>query len=528
MGDSQVKEAETTARHQPEAPQNDRFETGRSGVEQKVNHELFTPGQSSQPAALAEASRLGSRADTPGYPMPGLLLTADKAQSRPTVLAQAEAGGKITDRPAEKPQRPALNNDGTVPLEPVSTKDVIPYLNGDGKGLPPIARDFKQIGINALRDKEAQDALKPQIHVAKTAGDNRYPLGSERNPYNSIQGAIDAAKPGTVINVHKNGNGSYNETLNILKSDIVLTTDPKNPAVIDLKNGRPQDGESAVTIGSGVHNVDIKNFEIKNFGNYQSAIKVEGFDIKNINIAGNNIHSANLAEAIRVYGTGATEKSKISNINILGNEVHDINLGELEAIPINGNVDGFRVIGNAGYKLNNIFIDAIGGEKVSRSDEFNQARNGEIDFNYAHGMSTRSNAPNNRHRGEYSAAAIYTDAAKGIKIRNNYIVGADFGIEVGSEHTGKSSTKVEVSGNIVQNAGFAWFGRGGDSARPGGASDSFANNNVVIGNPKDELQSNVERFPVSNNPFFKSVNDVTQLSSPIAALVRHNAKRARP
>ena len=38
MGDSQVKEAETTARHQPEAPQNDRFETGRSGVEQKVNH----------------------------------------------------------------------------------------------------------------------------------------------------------------------------------------------------------------------------------------------------------------------------------------------------------------------------------------------------------------------------------------------------------------------------------------------------------------------------------------------------------
>ncbi|MBL0187963.1 MAG: hypothetical protein IPP97_19715 [Candidatus Obscuribacter sp.] len=27
MGDSQVKEAETTARHQPEAPQNDRFET---------------------------------------------------------------------------------------------------------------------------------------------------------------------------------------------------------------------------------------------------------------------------------------------------------------------------------------------------------------------------------------------------------------------------------------------------------------------------------------------------------------------
>lgn len=502
MGEPLTSQAEVPVRHQPEAPQRN--------VEARVNDEVFKP-DSERPTSLLEASR---NREAPGYPMPGLILASDK--SRPG------------DAPAERPQRPALDKDGTVPSEPVSTRDAVAYLSGDGKGLPPIARDFKQIGMNALKDKEAQDALKPQLHVAKTGGDSRYPLGTERNPYPSIQKAIDAAKPGSVINVHRNGNDSYNETLNILKSDIVLTTDAKNPAVIDLKNGRPQDGESAITIGSGTHNVDIKNFEIKNFSNYQSAIKLEGSDIKNINIAGNNIHSANLAEAIRVYGTGATEKSKISNINILGNEVHDINLGELEAIPVNGNVDGFRVIGNAGYKLNNIFIDAIGGENISRSAEFNHARNGEIDFNYAHGMSTRSNAPNNRHRGEYSAAAIYTDAAKSIKIRNNYIVGADFGIEVGSEHTGKSSSKVEVSGNVIQNAGFAWLGRGGDKARPGGAEDSFAKNNVVIGNPKDELQSNVERFPVANNPFFKSVNDVTQLSSPLAALVRHNARRAKP
>ncbi len=411
---------------------------------------------------------------------------------------------------------------GPVPLERANPTDVKHYLEGGkgDKGLPPIAKDFMQVGRNELKEKEANDARKPQVHVSQKAGDSAFPLGSEKNPYLTIQSALDRAPEGSVINVHA-GPKPYNEHLSITRSDLVLSTDPKNPAVIDLENKGQAGHKAAIEVKSGVHDVDIKNFEIRNFSGDSSAIRVEGENISKINIVGNNIHSAKGAEAIGIYGKGADEKSKLSQINILSNDVHDLKLKELEAIPVNGNVDGFRVVGNSGRNLDNIFIDAIGGEGSSRDKSLDQARNGTIEFNYAKDISSRHNPSYN----SFAAAAIYSDGAKNLSIRNNFISNADFGIEIGSEHKGLSSSNAEVTGNIVKDSHYVWLGRGGDEARPGGARDSYAKNNILIGNDKDEKQTHVVDFPLANNHSFKSSDLTSLLPEPIARLQNKASNR---
>ena len=172
---------------------------------------------------------------------------------------------------------------------PVDAQQAKSYLHGDGqvKGLPPIAHDFRQIGLNSLQAKEQQDQLKPQIHVSTKAGDHNFALGSEKNPYTSIQAAVDNAPKGSVINVHRNGNEPYREKVSINRSDIVLTTDRNNPAVIDLGGAVKGKGNAAISIGSGAHDVDVKNFEIRNFSGQTAGIRVDGANINNVTIAGN-------------------------------------------------------------------------------------------------------------------------------------------------------------------------------------------------------------------------------------------------
>ncbi len=415
-------------------------------------------------------------------------------------------------------------SDGRVPLQVVDSRAVKAYLHGNGKNdaLPPIAKDFMQVGLNLVKKEEAADSSKPQIHVSTRAGISKFPLGSEQNPYTSIQAAIEKAPSGSVINVHRVGQDVFKERISINRSGLVLKTDRDNPAIIDLQNVKGAD--AAIAIGSGVKDIGVRNFEIRNFSGRSAGISIEGANIENITISGNNIHSAQGSEAIRVYGRGITESSKVKNVKILANEIHNLKLGELEAIPINGNVSDFKVIGNAGYKLDNIFIDAIGGEKVSANKMLDQARHGQIEFNYANGVSTLNNQ-NSRESGKFSAAAIYSDGARNLSIRNNYIKASDFGIEVGSEHRAIDSSRVEVSGNIVEDSKYVWLGRGGDPSRPGGARDSFARNNILIGNDKNELQSNVSNFPVNSNPDFKDISKVTQLPKPIATLLQRFSRQ---
>lgn len=436
-----------------------------------------------------------------------------------------------TEKPADRPpsirdqiQKPAsligTMGDPLARLQAVRPEEIKAYFHRDGNNLPPIADDFKQIALNSLKEKEAQDLLKPQIHVSTRPGNQKFPLGSRENPYTSIQAAVDKAPSGSVINVHRVGNDTYRAAVNIKRSDIVLQTDRDNPAVLDMQE---QSGErGAISVGSGVHNVDIKNFDIRNFSGFASGIRVDGNSISNINIVNNNVHHAGSnhgVEGISVYGRGQSEATKISNINLLGNSLHDLALAEKEGMPINGNVSDFKVIGNRGYRMDNIFIDTIGYEDTSKNDAVNQARHGLITFNYADGISTINN-PNSSCGGQYSAAAIYSDAGKDLVIRNNYVSNSDFGITLGSEHVGKFSSDSRVSGNVIDHALFKAFGLGGDPGRPGGARNSLMENNTLIANADIERQRNIENVEPRNNPGYKSIDTVRYLPTIIAELAR--------
>lgn len=478
--------------------------------------------------------------DGNSYQLPKLILDGSIITSDPRILSQAskeaqKAQAKELPPPAktesppqlsEKPQtaetlRPKeVRESPDKPPKAIDTRDLKEYLhgngNGDGRSLPPIAADFQRLGLATLAEQEKADKLKPQIYVSQRAGDPRQPLGSKDNPFQTIQQAVDKAPPLSVINV---GPGIYKEKVKVGRSDLTIQTDSGQPAVIEPGKGAGGRGDAAFSIGSDINNVAIKNFEIRNFTGTEAGIKVDGKNISNVTLAGNNIHSASGAEGIRVYGRGATEESRVRNINLVSNKVHDLDLGQLEAMPVNGNVSDFRVIGNAGYKLNNLFIDAIGGEGKSPNKELDQARLGTIEFNYADGISSRRNDTYGR---EPSAAGIYIDGAKDITIRSNYIKNSDFGIEIASEHSKLNASEIRATGNIIENAELAWLTRGGEKNRPGGARDSTVANNLIIGNGKVQTQENVDlkTFHVKDNDVFPTITQVTKMPAAIAQLIQ--------
>lgn len=340
-----------------------------------------------------------------------------------------------------------------------------------GKDLPPVAEIFEK---NALA--ELGPDQKPNVFVSKDRSDRNIPQGA--TVYSSINEAVQKSKPGSVIQVMP---GVYRESVNFgaSNSNLVLQTDRLNPAVID---------GGSVNIRSGAHEISIKNLEVRNFSGQEAGIRVDGSNIRKITIAGTNVHSASGSEGIAVYGRPGTP---VSDIKVIGNRIHDLVLEQLEAMPINGNVDGFKIQGNSGFNLNNLFIDVIGGEGNGGNQD--QPRNGVIAYNFGDGISSRRN---DAYRRQPSAAGIYSDGGRDLEIYGNYIRNSDFGIELASEHSELSSSRINVYDNIFENSHLAWLTLG----NIGGVNSTNVTNNLIIGNSEVERGSGVRSVRVEGNP----------------------------
>ncbi len=361
-----------------------------------------------------------------------------------------------------------------------------------GKDLAPIAEKFEADALQNLSPE-----AKPNIYVSKEANDKALPANAES--YRSINEAIKHAKAGSVIQVLP---GVYNEKINLGagQSDLTIQTDRRHPAVI---NG------GGFRIGSGAHDIMIRNFEVKNFSGRDAGIKIDGSNIKNITIAGNNVHDAKNSEGISIYGRPG---EPVSGISIIGNRIHDLKLGELEALPVNGNVDGFKIIGNSGYRLNNLFIDLIGGEGNGGNKD--QARNGIIAYNFADGISSRRNPSYN----EYSAGGIYVDGGKNLDIYGNYVRSSDFGIEVGSEHRGLNASGINVHNNIFEKSNLNWLKLG----YKGGVDNTRVKDNLILGNETGDIEREGPVAPstrVENNISSRDRNHVSKIPALIASKI---------
>ncbi|MCL2545342.1 MAG: right-handed parallel beta-helix repeat-containing protein [Clostridia bacterium] len=153
-------------------------------------------------------------------------------------------------------------------------------------------------------------------------------------------------------------------------------------------------------------------------------------------------HSGGMnAHGIAVYGRGAAPEAAVTNMVIEGNEVYYCMCGASESVVVNGNVDGFRIANNYIHDNDNIGIDVIGGERVSRARALDAARNGVVCGNVVINNTGMANQVYDRGGG---ANGIYVDGGKDTVIEHNFVAGSNYGCEVGTENLG-----FELSANVV-------------------------------------------------------------------------------
>ena len=326
--------------------------------------------------------------------------------------------------------------------------------------------------------------------------------GSEASPWRTLQFAVDNLQPGERLRVLP---GVYAETLIIGSEDSGSEAQPIEiigapGAIIDGSGITPQDRQALIELRSASW-VRLQNLELRNFrtqSGYEvpdtpigllisggsSDIEVRGLDIHHIE----NRSTCALddgcgvgANGIAVYGDSATP---IRNLRFVDNRVHDNTLASSESFTLNGNIDGFELIGNEVRDNNNIAFDFIGYEAdvcPTCDVEDNRARNGIVRGNRAIDNSSLGN-PAYGNATEGSAGGFYVDGGHHILFENNISMGNDIGLEIASEHAGKASEYIVVRNSLIHDNLQAGLSLGGYASSDQGEGGGSARNLWIYNN----------------------------------------------
>jgi hypothetical protein len=323
--------------------------------------------------------------------------------------------------------------------------------------------------------------------VAKSGGD-----------FTSVQAGLDAAAPCDIVLVRA---GTYSENVSFPNSGSAaggfITLQGEAGAVLDGT------GKGPVGIAiNGKTFLRVTGMTVQNYTSASTAATPMGISVKgaagSLEITGNLVHHVEQpngdAHGIAVYGDGATP---IGNLLIDGNEIRDCRLGSSESMVLNGNVTDFVVSNNVVHDNDNIGIDFIGFEGTGPSGQ-DQARNGRCVGNRVFAISS---AANPAYGGERSADGIYVDGGKDIVIERNRVDSCDIGIEVASEHGGKTTSGITVRDNFVSRSFQGNVMVGGYAASKGSAQDIAILNNTTWNGGDGEvvLQFNCSSLAVKNN-----------------------------
>jgi hypothetical protein len=229
-----------------------------------------------------------------------------------------------------------------------------------------------------------------------------------------------------------------------------------------------------------------------------------------------------------VYGTQAPDA--IDGLAVSGNEVAHNLTGCSETLSLDGNVTNFAVVSNLVHDDNNIGIGAIGFERVSNDPAYDQARDGVIRGNTVYNITSYGNPDYGK---QYAADGIYVDGGTNIVIDQNRIHDVDLGIELASEHKGKTSSYIVARNNIVHDGNSAGISIGGYGAARGGTdhctivgNTTYNNDTKQTGSGEFQIQFNATNNIVANNIFYAGsqgllVNDFTT-STPVPAALDYN------
>jgi len=351
-------------------------------------------------------------------------------------------------------------------------------------------------------DIHAEDGLKQCAVI----------VGKEDKKFKTISEAVKKASANDTIKVYP---GLYPEKINVSTNNIKIVGED---GVVIGNDGNKQtvkpdeDGEALLHIKGD--NIEISNLEFANFkikGPSDSvcpkAIDIDG-PSNHVTISNCKVHDIGVvytddSEEYNAHGiiAGTSPSKPITDVTITGCELYNLTLGQSEALVVNGNVDKFNIFKNYIHDCDNIAIDAIGYER-DKNNEKDRARNGEISENTVVNISSKNN---NAYGGDISAGGIYVDGGCDINIRNNYVQGADIGIEVSSEHKKKTVTGVKVYDNVlVNNNGWAGICIGGsDPDDNGDAANNQIYNNTVYNTESACLR--IQNAHNSNNKIQKNI-----------------------
>ncbi len=339
----------------------------------------------------------------------------------------------------------------------------------------------------------------PSFYVS-TIGDDVNP-GTKARPWKTLQHAAEQAIPGTTVNVR---GGIYCQQLAVKTSGnaqqgfITFRSEPGETAVLDgtclvPPAGGTRNSDALVTLNN-VSYVRIQGLEIRNYRTDDrrrtpAGIRVSGSG-SHIEILKNNVHdieqnfsgrdrpgSGGNGFGIAVYGTDI--KIPISDLVVDGNEVHHLKTGSSESLVLNGNVAGFWITRNVVHDNNNIGIDLIGHERTAPDPEVDRARDGVISENLVYNITSKGNPA---YGDEVNSDGIYVDGGTRLLIERNIIHDVDFGIELASEHFGKTTSYITARNNLIYDCHTAGITIGGYDAKRGTTENCVIVNNTLYSN----------------------------------------------
>ncbi|MGZ8624713.1 MAG: NPCBM/NEW2 domain-containing protein [Actinomycetota bacterium] len=348
----------------------------------------------------------------------------------------------------------------------------------------------------ATREAPAPAARATRVRWVATGGDDAGP-GTRERPWATIQHAAEVARPGDTVLVE---GGTYAERVSI-----EVSGEPGRPITFAAAGGErvvldgaslevPADRSAMILVDSQRY-VTIRGFEITGYrtdatGHVPVGILVIGA-ADHVRIEGNLVHDLGTtfegrnggdAHGIGVFGTEADHP--IAGVEIVDNELADLSLGSSEALVVNGNVKDFVIEGNRVHDTNNIAIDVIGFEGTAPDPTVDQARDGIVRGNTVWNVDSFGNPAYGRDR---SADGIYVDGGRDVLIEGNVIHDVNIGIELASEHAGRSTRNVTVRNNLVYDATAIGVAIGGYDRRRGSTEDSTIVNNTIVNTSGPEL-----------------------------------------
>jgi nitrous oxidase accessory protein NosD len=361
--------------------------------------------------------------------------------------------------------------------------------------------------LGACSSKQPKSAATgATIVVAKSGG-----------AYSTIQAGLNAAEPGDTVDVKA---GTYSERVTFPRSGTAgkyITLRGEPGAIIDGTG--LFDKLTGICGLVYIHNrsyVKVIGFTVRNAVRNSSKIFQAGIWVRGagsfIEVRDNTVSnivndtSESGCHGIGVYGTDAT--TPLSHVTVDGNEVTGCRTGWSESMVLNGNVEDFVVSHNKVHDNDNIGIDFIGFEGECPTPALDQARNGVCTDNVVYNITSYDNPAYGKDR---CADGLYVDGGKNITIERNKVDNCDIGIELASEHRGKSTSGITVRNNFVSRSCQGNLEMGGYAANKGNAVNCVLVNNTTYQGAGGEIvvQNNCHGITIKNNILVHVLRDVS-------------------